>query len=403
MSVSAVHKLLTNPFYTGTIIWGGMAYPGKHEPLVSPSQFQEVQRLLGRKTTIHPKERFFPYRGLARCGSCGRLLTAEAKTNRYGRRYTYYHCSRQGGSSGVCRERSLEQKDFEAQVDAYLKTLTIGEQFSSWLVSTLQRRRDSVTSRNADRNAAIEATLVNLRSALSELTDMRARRLIEDAEFIQKRSSVQKEIFRLESSRRNEPDFSIEPLSKLISFGSSLSKTFERADATARQLILHLVVSNLRVSDGKLIFEAAIPFALTRNGGGYPRLRADVDAVRTSNTLQFAPEESVDSAHCPYDGDQIADQLIAYSVEHPEDLLRRAKLVELLETGYDSPASPRGPSGWFSVRSMRSAIEQSRRAASRTSSSENGRLNSPSSSALMVRKSSGSSDERRSSQRIRPS
>ena len=55
---SPLHKLLTNPLYAGLIRWGGMTYPGTHEPLVSRELFERVQRRLDGKS--HPQTKRFP-------------------------------------------------------------------------------------------------------------------------------------------------------------------------------------------------------------------------------------------------------------------------------------------------------------------------------------------------------
>src|SRR5579862_4499592 len=93
ISLSSVYKVLTNPFYAGVIQSGGKSFPGKHRPMITTDDFERVQALLGRPG-VPRKTRVFAYTGMMRCGECGCAITAEEKTNRFGSRYTYYHCTK---------------------------------------------------------------------------------------------------------------------------------------------------------------------------------------------------------------------------------------------------------------------------------------------------------------------
>src|SRR5207249_2782245 len=94
ISLSAVYKILTNRFYAGILEREGKIFPGKHQPMVTIDEFEEVEKLLGRPGRPRAKDREFAYTGMIRCGECGFSVTAEEKTNRYGYHYTYYHCSK---------------------------------------------------------------------------------------------------------------------------------------------------------------------------------------------------------------------------------------------------------------------------------------------------------------------
>jgi DNA invertase Pin-like site-specific DNA recombinase len=87
LSLSAVYKILTSPFYAGLIPWKGRLYPGKHPAVVTMDEFEVAQRILSRPTQPRPKKLEFAFTGLIRCGECGFSVTAEEKVNRFGSRY----------------------------------------------------------------------------------------------------------------------------------------------------------------------------------------------------------------------------------------------------------------------------------------------------------------------------
>ena len=99
---SALHKLLTNPIYCGTIRWQGEICEGLHEPIISKALFDRVQALLHEGSSPLTR-RSFPFRGLLECGYCGCRITASLEK----KRYIYYHCTR---SRGRCEQAFVRQE-----------------------------------------------------------------------------------------------------------------------------------------------------------------------------------------------------------------------------------------------------------------------------------------------------
>src|SRR6266571_5926696 len=426
LSVSAIHKMLTNLFYVGTNVWEGKSYPGKHVPLITPMEFTRVQEILARRDAPRPQVLSFAYRGLCRCAGCGRLLTAENKVNKYGYRYTYYHCSRNLFSS--CREPSIEERNLEDQIRGSLTSLVLPESVAKWLIDVLQQHKETLTRAFGDRKNDIETRARELRLQLDALTDIRVRSLILDEEFLAKRKVLQTEIYKLEQSLQEpqNPMTSIEPLTKLISFGSSLLSAFESASNTKRRLIVEAVVSSLEVRNRNLRFVAAIPFEIASRGGAVPCQLVEGHDARTCPAGNFSSQlvEGHDARTCPAgnfssqlaeghadrtcpagtsEWEKIIAQLLTYSVHQRADLERRVALIQAVmepDTPYSPVRSVREPSGWLSVKSMRSLMVDNRRATSRTSTSVKGRPNSDSKSSFSRAKSLGRSDESKSSQRM---
>ncbi|MCD8362117.1 MAG: recombinase family protein [Lachnospiraceae bacterium] len=83
----AVRYILGNPVYTGKMrrsVQGEMMLvPGCHEPLISESLFQSVQKKLEGSDSTHmpkPAPSAFLFQGLVRCGCCGGALTRSSRT-----------------------------------------------------------------------------------------------------------------------------------------------------------------------------------------------------------------------------------------------------------------------------------------------------------------------------------
>ena len=86
---SAVHRVLTNEVYTGTLVWGVRAkdqappvrVPDAFPAIVSRDQFRRVATLLTAKapTNAHPRRSASSYllSGLVKCRRCGRALSGQ--------------------------------------------------------------------------------------------------------------------------------------------------------------------------------------------------------------------------------------------------------------------------------------------------------------------------------------
>jgi site-specific DNA recombinase len=126
--VSHLHTLLRNPYYMGMVRYRGVVYAGKHEPLVTPEIWHEVQKLLSAKYLTGEKDREHPHylKGSIYCGQCGaRLIVNHAKGN--GGTYPYFVCGGRQRDPASCKFRAARIERVEAAVVAYYATVQLPE------------------------------------------------------------------------------------------------------------------------------------------------------------------------------------------------------------------------------------------------------------------------------------
>lgn len=266
LSLGAFYKVLGNPYYTGHFLWHGQLHRGKHDAILSMEQFGQIQRWLGRPGRQKPKRYGFTFTGLIRCGVCGLMVTAERKINRFGSRYLYYHCTKRNVGQ-KCRQPSVETRALEAQIVAFLESITIDQQLHDCLVQEAM----ALESRSLDADAAKQA----LARALAETSkqeetvlDLRVRGLISDQEFLDRRNSLQLEKARLEEqiAKADTDQNWFEPFEALISFRKMALKWFRAGDSEIMRLILQIAGSNFLLKDKILNVEAAFPFSVDPSG-----------------------------------------------------------------------------------------------------------------------------------------
>ncbi|GAC1392012.1 MAG: hypothetical protein NVSMB46_06620 [Candidatus Saccharimonadales bacterium] len=93
LSNSMVHRMLSNAYYTGCIIYGGIEYAGKHEPLIDDQTFADVQALLAARRISGDRSwiRQQYLKGSVFCDRCGERMGYGHSTGRGGE-YAYFFC-----------------------------------------------------------------------------------------------------------------------------------------------------------------------------------------------------------------------------------------------------------------------------------------------------------------------
>ena len=82
MTPKSIEKILMNPFYIGKIIYKGTWIESKvHQPLINTTLFMKVRQIRKNRTvSVHyPTKVFTIYRGLLKCGDCGRSFSPYIK------------------------------------------------------------------------------------------------------------------------------------------------------------------------------------------------------------------------------------------------------------------------------------------------------------------------------------
>ena len=282
ISLSAVYRVLSNPFYAGVLQREGKTYPGKHPAMVTLDEFERVQELLGRPHAPRPKSRAFAFTGLIRCGDCGFAVTAEEKTNRFGTHYTYYHCSRRR-LDYRCRQPYIQVGNIEDQIVEFLESITIPEALHRWAVSKLQRVADRNRTAATAQRRSLENASASVEKELANLTKLRIRDLLTDQEFLNQRQELEREQVRiaqnLESAGKNADWF--EPAQLLVSFSNRAARWFHHGDLQTKRLILTIVGSNLILKDEKLSIDARKPFRRWAKSNNLSDMRAFMKDVRT--------------------------------------------------------------------------------------------------------------------------
>jgi site-specific DNA recombinase len=280
LSVSGIYRIFNNPFYTGQIVYEGRMYPGKHLPMITLAEFARAQALLGKTDRPRAKAYEFAYTGIMHCGTCGGSITAERKTNRYGYRYVYYHCTHKIAGK-PCRERCIEERNLEAQIVAFLRQIHVNQKEVDLALAAVEDERKKEHGVNSGMRRSIEKALEASQRSLEALTKMRYRDFITDEEFVHQRSELAQETLTLkERLQALGTERWIEPSRNLFSFSNRAVFWLAHGTPIEKRLILSTIGSNLTVTGKKLNIDALKPFEILKERSGISTWCTIVNDVR---------------------------------------------------------------------------------------------------------------------------
>jgi DNA invertase Pin-like site-specific DNA recombinase len=303
---SAIYKIFNKPFYYGWFEYpngSSQWYQGKHEPMITEAEYDQVQSLLGRNGNPRAQSQHeFAFTGLIRCGDCGRAVTAEEKYQlmcgnckfkfAYRKRdacprcetpiekmvnpkflhYTYYHCSKSGRP--VCSQKYISGRELEKQINESLARICISQQFKEWAIKHLHvlHAKESATQITIieTQQKAYQECLARIDSLLNLKTSPGNKdgSLLSDSEYAQRRGNLLKEKAALEELL-NGVGHRVEQQLKLaeqtFEFACIVQERFAKGDPKTKKEILATVGSNLILKDKKLLIEAKKPFFILGN------------------------------------------------------------------------------------------------------------------------------------------
>lgn len=264
LSRSNLYKMFTNPFYAGNMEFNGQTYPGKHEPMITWTEYDRVQMLLGRKGKPRPKKHTFAFTGFIRCGECGCLITAETKRKVIKgsgevRGYTYYHCTRRRPDIECSQRTNIRVDRLEAMIVDMMSRYTILPEFRDWALEVLRENHEAEVEARNKIYETQQRRIVAAQRELDNLVGMRIRDLINDEGFVANRDELHREIVRLQAELRETESRAekwVDLAEKGFNFATHARQAFINGDMETKKTILMALGQNPTIKDGNLSIQA---------------------------------------------------------------------------------------------------------------------------------------------------
>jgi site-specific DNA recombinase len=141
LTISGMHKLLTNPYYMGEVVYRGVRYAGRHQALIDPVTWQRVQAIRAAHTSAGDRQQAHDHylKGTVYCGSCDSRLVITHSTNRHGVTYPYFICSGRHRKRTTCTRQAVLIDWVERQIERDYAGIALPAQVAQAMVDMLSR------------------------------------------------------------------------------------------------------------------------------------------------------------------------------------------------------------------------------------------------------------------------
>ena len=215
---ASVQRMLSNRAYLGLVKHHGEFFTGSFAPILSPTLFEAVQKVLERRA--HPRHskisHNFPFTGLFRCAECDSMISAQWATGKCGGRYRYYRCSKK---RGVCLQKYLREDLLVSQVKEQLQAVSLPEAWADYMLKKVEGFEQEEIHASGNRLEQMKEDLKEIEAKLDALVDLYLNKDIEREIYLVKKDILMRQKLSLQaksSSARADRKNWVEPLRKWI-------------------------------------------------------------------------------------------------------------------------------------------------------------------------------------------
>jgi len=308
LAISTLYRIFSDTFYCGEYEYpleSGNWYKGLHTPMITPDQFDKLQKILGKKDNPRPRLKQSPssaFYGMFRCYDCGSMITPDTKVqtictkckhkfsskhqtacpkcgveiakmkNPVHIQYTYYGCTK--NKDKLCSQPSFESKALDKQIVSLLDNITISENLKTWYINQISELSKTEVSSQAQIRKALQDNYNDCQARLGILLDLRISpqningEVINDNEFIEKKNKIIKESEHIKEKMDDIDGHASKWMELAIdtfNFACYAKYHYEHGDIEVRKAILLGLSSNLLIKDKKVIISLPKHLELINN------------------------------------------------------------------------------------------------------------------------------------------
>ncbi len=269
MTITKVHRILTNPFYTGKILGiDGTYIPStSHQPLVTEQLFNKAHQALNRKrSSVHYAETLdLPARGLVRCADCRRVYTPYTKKGIY---YFYARCQ----PNCPNKHKNFNLDFLEREITKSLSGLSFTD---DELANLEALTKTDISILENKRHAELEEGERCKKKLREDLAYLRANKLsllktgvYSPESFMEEENSLNASLTSLHAAEEasdasmHEVIKDLVKLSELVKYGSGY---YEMANSREKEQLARIIFSELSVSGNTLIYQCKNGFKALQN------------------------------------------------------------------------------------------------------------------------------------------
>jgi len=258
VSKRAIEDMVHNPIYYGYQEIKGVLHRHSFGDIISKELFDECQLIIDGKGSyaIRPDNNMpFVFRGLIKCGKCGRYCSPYSRKG-----HNYVRCTQLRED---CPNPNISEKELFNQLKDVFKNLVIPKEVMLELEKDLKATHEGKILYEKEVMDKTRRVIDNYTSQLDELLNMRLDKSITQEQYdkkaleiIGKRKDQYELLERITIADENFANLMI----KLLDISSRAWEIFESSSIDKKKQLLGLITLNLTLDDKKLYVELQKPF-----------------------------------------------------------------------------------------------------------------------------------------------
>ncbi|MYC25442.1 MAG: recombinase family protein, partial [Gammaproteobacteria bacterium] len=247
---SIISKILANKFYIGIMKVGGQEYPHKYPKIVPKELFYRCQAVRqGRQPVrVAYNSKQYTLKGIVNCGLCERTVSTYTTKNN-----NYLKCA-----NSVCKNPSTAERLALTKIEKALSSLAIPTKVVESLQATLKRKlaeRSVVAARDRNLLANIDdrANILYSDRLVGRITaeqhDKHAAKLENERQKLKTRTSF----------LTSAPSGLEKAVAQMVHVCQNAQNLFQNAAIATKNLMLEILLSNLKLKDKNLTFDLNFP------------------------------------------------------------------------------------------------------------------------------------------------
>jgi len=252
---SIMNDTLKKPFYAGIMKWGGQEKMGKHKPMITLEEYNQILTIMDAHIhhACRRRKHNFLLRGFVFCGVCGQRYTAEK--HRIGKNPDYYHCSASAVKHSN-KGQNIEVKELEKQIEEQFKNIQFSKEFINLVIRKVKKFYEERKAENNNQKRG----LLNKKMEIERKRGIAEEKLIAgtltDEDFVRIRNrfreevnSIQHQIEELETKR----DIDIDTIREALMLSRNIYQAYKKAPYEIKRLCLAFFWDGFWVKDKRII------------------------------------------------------------------------------------------------------------------------------------------------------
>lgn len=292
LSKSAVKKILTNPFYTGSFSYYEKTYQGNHDPIITQSEFERLQEIQGNRSRPKTTKREYLLSMLICCSGCGHPLSSEHQKN-----HDYLRCAKAKGNNPTCTNRKhYQQAKVETQILKKFEEIEIPKSIVEWSIKQLSEvyaQEDACNLASQDKinsnNSVLKRQITNLNQKWLSAENLNGD-LISDKEYQNIKTDLQHQIKDNEGFLKeleSEQDNWLQKCESFFEASQVIISAYKESNIKERRIFIEAIGYKSILNQGILTMELNKPYLQVSEAN------QRIKAIRTAKKLVTESDKPV--------------------------------------------------------------------------------------------------------------